>query len=195
MQWNFFIDPVVFLAGKTGIEQKYIRHLIHLTEEGATIPFIARYRKEMTGNMDEVKIAEIREMYVRFQELEKKKGSVMETIRQQGKLTDRLEQQIRECQDLQTLEDIYLPFKPKRQTRAAKAKEKGLEPLAAILMKQENGDVEGRATRLSEVKLRMKLKLCREQGTSLQSGSMRARPLATVPAGKWKERLLCGRKW
>ncbi len=144
---EFFIDPVVFLAGKTGIEQKYIRHLIHLTEEGATIPFIARYRKEMTGNMDEVKIAEIREMYVRFQELEKKKGSVMETIRQQGKLTDRLEQQIRECQDLQTLEDIYLPFKPKRQTRAAKAKEKGLEPLAAILMKQENGDVEGRATR------------------------------------------------
>lgn len=144
---EFFMDPVAFLAGKTGIEQKYIRNLIRLTEEGATIPFIARYRKEMTGNMDEVKVAEIRGMYVRFQELEKRKGSVMETIRQQEKLTERLERQIRECPDLQTLEDIYLPFKPKRQTRAAKAIEKGLEPLAAILMKQENGDVEGRAAR------------------------------------------------
>lgn len=144
---EFFMDPVAFLAGKTGIAPEYIRNLIALTEEGATIPFIARYRKERTGNMDEVKIAEIREMYGRFQELEKRKESVMETIRQQEKLTDRLERQIRECQDLQTLEDIYLPFKPKRQTRAAKAREKGLEPLAAILMKQENGDVEGRATR------------------------------------------------
>lgn len=141
------MDPVAFLAGKTGIAPEYIRNLIALTEEGATIPFIARYRKERTGNMDEVKIAEIREMYGRFQELEKRKESVMETIRQQEKLTDRLERQIRECQDLQTLEDIYLPFKPKRQTRAAKAREKGLEPLAAILMKQENGDVEGRAAR------------------------------------------------
>lgn len=144
---EFFMDPVAFLAGKTGIAPEYIRNLIALTEEGATIPFIARYRKERTGNMDEVKIAEIREMYSRFQELEKRKESVMETIRQQEKLTDRLERQIRECQDLQTLEDIYLPFKPKRQTRAAKAREKGLEPLAAILMKQENGDVEGRAAR------------------------------------------------
>lgn len=144
---EFFMDPVAFLAGKTGIAPEYIRNLIALTEEGATIPFIARYRKERTGNMDEVKIAEIREMYGRFQELEKRKESVMETIRQQEKLTDRLERQIRECQDLQTLEDIYLPFKPKRQTRAAKAREKGLEPLAAILMKQENGDVEGRAAR------------------------------------------------
>ena len=144
---EFFMDPVQFLAGKTGIEPEYIRNLIALTEEGATIPFIARYRKERTGNMDEVKIAELREMYCRFQELEKRKASVMETIRQQEKLTDRLEQQIRECGDLQTLEDIYLPFKPKRQTRAAKAREKGLEPLAAILMKQENGDVEGRAAR------------------------------------------------
>ncbi len=141
------MDPVAFLAGKTGIAPEYIRNLIALTEEGATIPFIARYRKERTGNMDEVKIAEIREMYDRFRELEKRKESVMETIRQQEKLTDRLERQIRECQDLQTLEDIYLPFKPKRQTRAAKAREKGLEPLAAILMKQENGDVEGRAAR------------------------------------------------
>lgn len=144
---EFFMDPVQFLAGKTGIEPEYIRNLIALTEEGATIPFIARYRKERTGNMDEVKIAELREMYCRFQELEKRKASVMETIRQQEKLTDRLERQIRECGDLQTLEDIYLPFKPKRQTRAAKAREKGLEPLAAILMKQENGDVEGRAAR------------------------------------------------
>ncbi len=75
---EFFMDPVQFLAGKTGIEPEYIRNLIALTEEGATIPFIARYRKERTGNMDEVKIAELREMYCRFQELEKRKASVME---------------------------------------------------------------------------------------------------------------------
>lgn len=144
---DFFIDPVEFLAGKSGIEHRYIRNLIALTEEGATIPFIARYRKERTGGMDEVKIAELREMYARFQDLEKRKATVLETIREQDKLTDKLEKQIRECPDLLTLEDIYLPFKPKRQTRAAKAREKGLEPLAAVIMKQENGDITARAAR------------------------------------------------
>lgn len=144
---EYYIDPVDFLARRTGIRQDYIRNLITLTEGGATIPFIARYRKEMTGNMDEVKIADIREMYARFLELEKRKGSVLETIRQQEKLTGKLEKQIRDCVDSQTLEDLYLPFKPKKQTRAAKAREKGLEPLAAIIMKQENGDVGGRAAR------------------------------------------------
>lgn len=145
-----YMDPVEFIAGKTGVESKYIRHLIALTDEGATIPFIARYRKEMTGNMDEVRIAEIREIYARYQELEKRKKSILESIRQQEKLTEKLEKQICGCCEMQTLEDIYLPFKPRRQTRAAKAREKGLEPLAAAVMKQENGDITAKALRFAK---------------------------------------------
>ncbi|WP_251620303.1 Tex family protein [Odoribacter lunatus] len=144
---EFFIDPVSFLAEQTGIDRKYIHNLITLIEGGATIPFIARYRKEMTGSMDEVSVEKVQQMYVRFQDLEKRKASVLDSIRQQGKLTEELEAQICRCTDAHLLEDIYLPFKPKKQTRAAKAKEKGLEPLAAILMRQENGDVENRVMR------------------------------------------------
>ena len=111
-----------------------------LFEDGATIPFIARYRKEMTGCMDEVQITEIRERYEQFRELEKRKIFIADTIRQQEKMTSALEEQIRTCLDIRALEDLYLPFKPKKQTRASKAKAKGLEPLAALLMRQENGD-------------------------------------------------------
>ena len=89
--------------------------------------------------MDEVRIGEIKTLYTQFQELEKRKNAVLDTIREQEKLTPALEKQIRECQDIRILEDIYLPFKPKKQTRAAKAKAKGLEPLAALLMRQEMG--------------------------------------------------------
>ena len=97
--------------------------------------------------MDEVRIGEIKTLYTQFQELEKRKNAVLDTIREQEKLTPALEKQIRECQDIRILEDIYLPFKPKKQTRAAKAKAKGLEPLAALLMRQENGDIVVKAAR------------------------------------------------
>ena len=86
-------------------------------------------------------------LYTQFQELEKRKNAVLDTIREQEKLTPGLEKQIRECQDIRILEDLYLPFKPKKQTRAAKAKAKGLEPLAALLMRQENGDIAVKAAR------------------------------------------------
>lgn len=136
-----------FIAGRVNGDIRFIRNLLQLLEDGATVPFIARYRKEMTGNMDEVRIAEIKTLYTQFQELEKRKTSVLESIREQGKLTAELERQILECEESRLLEDLYLPFKPKKQTRAAKARLKGLEPLAVILMRQEAGDVGDKAAR------------------------------------------------
>lgn len=144
---EYYIDPVVFITGKTNTDGRFVRNLLGLFDEGATIPFIARYRKEMTGGMDEVEIGDMKTLYGQYQELEKRKGVVLESIGQQEKLTAALEKQVKDCVDIRALEDIYLPFKPKKQTRAAKARAKGLEPLAAILMRQENGDVEGKAAR------------------------------------------------
>lgn len=144
---EYCLDPVVFIAGQSGSDPRYVKNLLQLLEEGATIPFIARYRKEKTGNMDEVKVEELRTLYLRFLELEKRKGTVLESIREQEKLTPALEKQIRECTEMRILEDLYLPYKPKRQTRAAKARAKGLEPLAALLIKQAHGDIEMLATR------------------------------------------------
>ena len=142
-----YIDPVLFVAAKSGIRPEYVRHLLSLLEEGATVPFIARYRKEMTGSLDEVRIAEVQEIYAQYKELEKRKRSVLETILQQEKLTSALEKQIKECSEMQLLEDIYLPYKPKKQTRASKARALGLEPLAALLMRQEDGEAAGKAVR------------------------------------------------
>ena len=136
-----------FIAGRVNGDIRFIRNLLQLLEDGATVPFIARYRKEMTGNMDEVRSAEIKTLYTQFQESEKRKTSVLESIREQGKLTAELERQILECEESRLLEDLYLPFKPKKQTRAAKARLKGLEPLAVILMRQEAGDVGDKAAR------------------------------------------------
>ena len=144
---EYYIDPVTFVTQKSGFESRYIKNLLGLLDEGATIPFISRYRKEMTGSMDEVQVGQVREIYEQFKELEKRKKTVLESIEQQEKLTPELRKQIEHCTDLRELEDIYLPYKPKKQTRASKAKAKGLEPLAAILMKQDNGDVWDKAAR------------------------------------------------
>ncbi|HJA13564.1 MAG TPA: RNA-binding transcriptional accessory protein [Candidatus Butyricimonas faecavium] len=144
---EYYIDPVTFVTQKSGFESRYIKNLLGLLDEGVTIPFISRYRKEMTGSMDEVQVGQIREMYEQFKELEKRKKTVLESIEQQEKLTPELRKQIECCTDLRGLEDIYLPYKPKKQTRASKAKAKGLEPLAAMLMKQDNGDVWDKAAR------------------------------------------------
>lgn len=144
---EYTINPVEFIGKKYGENVSFVRNLLALLDDGATIPFIARYRKEQTGGMDEVRIGEIKADYAQFQELEKRKSSVLEAIRGQEKLTPELERQIRTCTDSRVLEDLYLPFKPKKQTRASKAKAKGLEPLAAILMSQSNGDVVAKAAR------------------------------------------------
>lgn len=108
--------------------------VVELLGEGATVPFIARYRKERTGGMNEVDIARISQELTRLQELEKRKQTVLSTIDAQGKLTDALRRQIEATWDGNQLEDLYLPFKPRRRTRAQVAREQGLEPLATLIM-------------------------------------------------------------
>lgn len=122
-----------------------VENTVQLLSEGATLPFIARYRKEMTGSLDEVQIANVKEELARLSELDKRRESILEAIDKQEKLTDELRARIEACTELNQLEDLYLPYKQKRKTRAVKAREKGLEPLAKILMKQVERDVDGRA--------------------------------------------------
>lgn len=135
------------IADKLGVGLKQVSNTIALIEEGATIPFISRYRKEATGSLDEVAVAFIKDEKEKYEELDKRKQTVLNTIEEQGRLTPELKERIENCFDLNLLEDIYLPYKPKRRTRAMIAKEKGLEPLAAILMKQYETDPENRALR------------------------------------------------
>ena len=123
------------------IPEKSVKNTITLFKEGATIPFISRYRKEMTGALDEIQISEIKERYEKLCELEKRKDTVLSAIEEQGKLSVDLKKRIEECWIITELEDIYLPYKPKRRTRAEIAREKGLEPLAKLLMKQQIVDV------------------------------------------------------
>ena len=118
------------IAQKTGAREWQVENCISLFDDGATIPFISRYRKERTGGLDEVAIAEIRHWTDVFNEMEKRKSSILETIETAGALTDSLKKTIEDCVDARELEDLYLPFRPKRRTRATAAKEAGLQPLA-----------------------------------------------------------------
>ena len=118
------------IAERVGVKEWQVENCAKLFEDGATIPFISRYRKERTGGLDEVAIAEIRHWADVFSEMEKRKATILETIGQAGALTDGLRLQIENCVDSRELEDLYLPYKPKRRTRATVAKEAGLEPLA-----------------------------------------------------------------
>ena len=118
------------IAQRIGVREWQVENCVKLFDEGATIPFISRYRKERTGGLDEVAIAEIRHLSDVFAEMEKRKSSILETIEQAGGLTDELKGRIEKTVDPRELEDLYLPFKPKRRTRASAAKEAGLEPLA-----------------------------------------------------------------
>ncbi len=122
-----------------------VENTVKLLDDGATIPFISRYRKEATGGLDEVQIARIKEMNEKFIELEKRKQTVLTSIREQEKLTPELQERIENCWEPTELEDIYLPFKPKRRTRAEVARKRGLEPLAKWLMTQQGGSPETKA--------------------------------------------------
>ncbi|MCH2045279.1 MAG: RNA-binding transcriptional accessory protein [Saprospiraceae bacterium] len=124
------------IAKILNLSLRQVENVIQLFEEGATIPFIARYRKEATGSLDEVQIGSIQEEWERQQEIEKRQDTILKAIKDQDKLTPNLEKKIKSTFDLPKLEDIYLPYKKKRQTRAEKAKKKGLEPLAKLLMDQ-----------------------------------------------------------
>ena len=121
-----------------------VENTLKLLIGGATIPFISRYRKEATGELDEVRIGEIQSRYEKLCELSKRKETILSTISEQGKLTESLKQRIAQCWDSTELEDIYLPFKPKRKTRAEVARQKGLEPLAVLLMMQKENHLEQR---------------------------------------------------
>ena len=121
-----------------------IDNTLKLLAGGATVPFISRYRKEATGGMDEVQIEEVQSRHEKLCELAKRKETILSTIGEQGKLTDALRRRIEECWDSTALEDIYLPFKPKRKTRAEAARQKGLEPLAVLLMMQRENNLNAR---------------------------------------------------
>ena len=125
---------VNFIAEKLGVKPWRVENCIQLLEEGATVPFISRYRKEATGTMTDVEVAETNFHYQRFLELDKRKEAVIKSIDEQQKLTPELQKMIEDCVESQRLEDIYLPFRPKRRTRASVAKEKGLEPLAVKML-------------------------------------------------------------
>ena len=135
------------IAAQLSLSLKQINHINQLHTEGSTIPFIARYRKEATGNLDEVKIGDVIEQVKYFNELEKRKETVLKTIEGLGKLSPELKLRIDNSFDATELEDIYLPYKPKRKTRATQAIEKGLEPLAKIIFEQGNENVETEATK------------------------------------------------
>jgi protein Tex len=124
------------IAGKLSLTSKQVNSIHQLQSEGATIPFMARYRKEVTGNLDEVVIGNVVEEIQYFNELDKRKETVLKTIEEQGKMTPELKKRIEDCFSSTELEDIYLPYKPKRKTRATQAIEKGLEPLAKAIFEQ-----------------------------------------------------------
>jgi protein Tex len=134
-----------FIAGKLKLKVKSVEAVIKLFDEGATIPFIARYRKELTGSLDEVVIAEIRKIYNELIELNKRKEAIIKTLQERKILTEKLKNQILFSNTLTELEDIYQPYKIKKRTRAAIAKEKGLESLAAKIFKQENFNLNSEA--------------------------------------------------
>lgn len=133
------------ITKETGIEQESVQNTIKLLHEGATIPFISRYRKEMTGSLDEVQVGLVKDTLEKYEELIKRKETICKTIKEQGLFSEELNQQIDNCWVSSELEDIYLPYKPKKRTRATMAKEKGLEPLAKLIMRQKELNIEDRA--------------------------------------------------
>lgn len=134
------------IAERSGITERQVSQVLNLLNDGATIPFISRYRKEATGGLNEVEIEAIKNLYEKLQETAKRKETIKTTINEQGKLTTELEKRIDETWEATVLEDIYLPYKPKRKTRAEVARQRGLEPLANILLQQRDTHPEQRAT-------------------------------------------------
>ena len=135
------------ISSELHLQEHAVENTLKLLDEGCTIPFISRYRKERTGGLDEVQITAISNRLSQLQEIAKRKETIVKTITEQQKMTPDLEKRIRDCWDLTTLEDIYLPYKPKRRTRAQVAREQGLEPLATILLMQRESDPKRAAQR------------------------------------------------
>ncbi len=135
----------VIIANELSLTQKQVTTTLGLLDEGATVPFISRYRKELTGSLDEVQITAIRDRAQQLRELDKRKEAVLKSIGDQGKLTPELEAAVKGADTMAILEDIYLPYKPKRKTRASAAREKGLQPLADFLLEQASNDIDDKA--------------------------------------------------
>lgn len=129
------------IAAELTIDVKQVRATVELLDEGATVPFISRYRKEVTGSLDEVQVITIKQEIERLRQLEQRRESILKSIEGQGKLTPELADKINAAETLSTLEDLYLPYKPKRRTKATMAREKGLEPLALLIMAQETREL------------------------------------------------------
>jgi uncharacterized protein len=141
------------LAAEFSIAEKQVIATVSLLDEGATVPFISRYRKEMTGSLDEVQVAGIRDRIQQMRELDKRREAILNSLTEMGKLTPELQAQINAAETMVLLEDIYLPYRPKRKTRASIAREKGLQPLADLLFAQNKFDVEAEAEKyISEEK-------------------------------------------
>ena len=130
------MDIIKIIAGELGVKSTQVESAVNLIDEGCTIPFIARYRKEVTGGLNDEQLRTLDERLKYLRGLEEKKAQVISTIEEQGLLTDELRKQIEEAQTMVMVEDLYRPFRPKRRTRATVAKEKGLEPLAQLIMEQ-----------------------------------------------------------
>lgn len=138
---------IVFIASKLGLQIWQVENTIRLMDDGATIPFISRYRKEMTGSLDEVVLQHIKEEFERLKDLDKRRESIIKSIEEQGKMTPELKHKIDGVLTISELEDLYLPYRPKRRTRATIAKERGLEPLAEIIFRQQESSPEKAAER------------------------------------------------
>ena len=136
--WHLYLLRIMLkkIASEIGCRPEQVSATLNLMEGGATVPFISRYRKEATGGLDEVQIANIKDLFDRYTELEKRREAILTSLKEQNVLTSELKQKVEQASAAQELEDLYLPFRPKRKTRATKAKELGLEPLAKILMAQ-----------------------------------------------------------
>ena len=155
--FTFFVLPslenlfemalINIIAKELGLIPGKVKNTVELLESGATVPFISRYRKEATGSLDEVAVGNIKDMHAKLVALMQRKATVIATIEELGKMTQELKKRIDDCFDSVELEDIYMPYRPKRRTRATIAKERGLEPLADIIFLQQNGDVKGAARR------------------------------------------------
>ncbi|MFL5729592.1 MAG: Tex-like N-terminal domain-containing protein, partial [Cytophagaceae bacterium] len=136
------------IAAELNAPQDKVKATIELLDEGATVPFIARYRKEITGTMDEVQITSIRDRIIQLRDLDKRREAILKSLEEQNKLSPELKEKVEKAETMSALEDIYLPYKPKRRTKATIAKEKGLEPLAVLIFAQEFKDMDAEALKL-----------------------------------------------
>ena len=141
------LKHIMKTAAELAVRSAQVEAVGKLLEEGATVPFIARYRKEATGNLDEVQIIAVRDRLEQLRALDERRAAVLKSIEEQGKLTPELKEAIEAAETLARVEDLYLPYKPKKETRADKARKRGLEPLAEKILEQSDFDVSAEAAK------------------------------------------------